>query len=173
MLLRFSTSFCSHNILKCLKLCFCFFVILVKLRKSYFFIVYIDYKLPLKFVTIVSVAVWNAGINQIFSNDHGTKINYMRTVRYFGSIFSEKEAQMIGLTGKTNNKGYSLVWNLTKIYPNVPQWARGIDYMLLLCSIRSSNYSNIDSIIKYDTLYCSNIIFDLIPSLNPLIQLRD
>ena len=38
---------------------------------------------------------------------------------------------------------------------------------LLLCSIRSSNYSNIDSIIKYDTLYCRNIIFDLIP-LNPI-----
>ena len=68
--------------------------------------------------------------SQIFSNDHGTKIQYMRTVQYFGSIFSEKEAQMIGLIGKTNNKGYNLVWNLAKIDPNDPQWARAIDYML-------------------------------------------
>ena len=59
-----------------------------------------------------------------------TKIQYMRTVRYFGSIFSEWEAQMIGLIGKTNNKGQILVRNLTKIDPNDPQWARGIDYML-------------------------------------------
>merc|ERR1711965_588346 len=44
---------------------------------------------------------------------------------------------------------------------------------LLLCSIRSSNYSNIDSIIKYDTLICRNNIFDLISPLIPLIQLRD
>ena len=67
--------------------------------------IYIDKKVPIKFITIVSTAVWNAGITQIFSNHRATKIHYIRTVQYFRSIFSEREAQMIGLIGKTNNKG--------------------------------------------------------------------
>jgi len=67
--------------------------------------IYINKKVLIEFVTIVNTAVWNAGITQISSNHRGTKIHYVRTVLYFRSIFSEMEAQMIGLIGKTNNKG--------------------------------------------------------------------